>query len=194
MENIKTVSKLTTYISVLRGINVGGQKKILMSDLKTLYEELGFINVQTYIQSGNVIFQAGEKTSELSSIIEKLIQEKFSFDVTVIVRTVGELQKTLTVNPYLGKKEVDVDKLHVTLLADVPGSAYLSAIGRYDYTPDKFTLIGKDVFLYCPNGYGISKLSNNFFENKLKVKATTRNWRTISKLVEIATKMDYEFN
>ena len=177
---------MTTYISILRGINVSGHKKILMSDLKSLYEEAGFKNVSTYIQSGNVIFQFPEEISneQIEVKIRQAILQKYRFDVPVIVRTVNEMQKTCRNNPFLGKIEINIEKLHVTFLAELPKQELLSAINKYDYTPDKFVIIWKDVILYCPNGYGETKLSNTFFENKLHVTATTRNWKTINKLAE----------
>lgn len=174
------------YISILRGINVGGQKKLRMNDLKALYEDLGFEKVVTFIQSGNVIFQSGEKTppADLSLKIEHSLKKKFGFEISVILRTVDEMQKITTNNPFL---EFGEEKLHVTLLSDYPKSEFVTAIGKFDYSPDRFILIGKEIYLYCPDGYGRIKLANNLFENKLKVKASTRNWRTLNKLVAIAT-------
>jgi uncharacterized protein (DUF1697 family) len=81
--------------------------------------------------------------------------------------------------------------MHVTFLAELPEEKYFEAIRKFDYPPERFEIVGKDIFLYCPNGYGTSKLSNSFFENKLKVSATTRNWRTVNTLVEIATGKPY---
>ncbi|MCL5992285.1 MAG: DUF1697 domain-containing protein [Bacteroidetes bacterium] len=178
---------METYISILRGINVSGQKKIQMADLKALYEELKLKEVITYIQSGNVIFKAEKKLSgtELSKRIEKKIFEKYNFDVPVIIRTISEMKKVLSVNPFLKQKGIDIESLYVTFLAETPMKADLEKIVKLDYTPDKFIIIGKEVYLHCPNGYGRTKLNNNFFENKLKVAATTRNWNTVNKLVEM---------
>lgn len=184
--------KMQTFISILRGINVSGQKKILMADLKALYEEnLGFKDVKTYIQSGNVIFKTEDgKTAsdqELAHKIEKAIAEKYNFQVPVLVRTVDEMKKTLAGNPFIKEnKNIETDKLHVTFLAEEPAKANLEAIKTLDYSPDKFIISGKDVFLYIPDKYGETKLSNKFFETKLKVSATTRNWKTVNKLVELA--------
>ncbi len=143
------------YISMLRGINVSGQKKIQMIDLKALYEALKFKDVTTYIQSGNIIFKANEKIFDenLAIKIEEAIYKKYNFN---------------------------------TFLAENPPQANVESIKHIDYSPDKFIITGKEIYLYCPNGYGITKLSNNFFENKLKVKATTRNWKTVNKFVELA--------
>jgi uncharacterized protein (DUF1697 family) len=180
---------MTTYISILRGINVGGAKKILMNDLKEIYEGLGFREVITYIQSGNVIFQSGDFISnELAAeTIRNAIFKKYGYEVPVLMRTVEEMQNTLKNNPFPKNKNNNPEKMHVTLLAELPEQQQLEKIRKYDYSPDRFEIIGKDVFLYCPNGYGTTKLSNSFFESRLKVSATTRNWKTVNALVEIAT-------
>jgi len=179
---------MKTYISILRGINVGGARKILMSELKALYEGLGFSDVTTYIQSGNVIFQAKDKMSDEQAavMIKRAIFHKYAFDVPILVRTADEMQTTQRINPFLANKSLNIEKLHVTFLAEFPKEEYLASIKRFDYSPDQFVITGKDVFLHCPNGYGTTKLSNNFIENKLKVSATTRNWKTVNTLVEIA--------
>jgi uncharacterized protein (DUF1697 family) len=180
---------METFISILRGINVSGHRKIPMADLKSLYEKSGFKNVITYIQSGNIIFKADSKfTGEsLEHIIEKKIDEKFNLDVPVIIRPAGEMKSLLSSNPFLKMRNVDIEKLHVTFLGKVPGQNELIKIDEFDYSPDKFIVKNKEVFLYCPGGYGKTRLSNNFFENKLKVRATTRNWKTVNKLVELAS-------
>jgi uncharacterized protein (DUF1697 family) len=172
-------NKMTTYISILRGINVGGAKKILMSDLKSIYEELGFDKVTTYIQSGNVIFQSADPLSDehAAEMIRNRIFNKYSFDVPVLVRTTDEMQNTQRKNPFSRDNNLDTGKMHVTFLVELPEEKYLEAIQKFDYPPERFEIVGKDIFLYCPNGYGTSKLSNSFFENRLKISATTRNWR-----------------
>jgi uncharacterized protein (DUF1697 family) len=179
---------MQTYISILRGINVGGQKQIQMADLKALYVELKFKDVITYIQSGNVIFKTDAKAANqsLADKIEKAILIKYQFDVRVLIRTIEELKKIITNNPFLNEKKIDIDKLHITFLSDKPVTEMIESINKLDYSPDKFIIAGKEVYLYCPNGYGRTKLSNNFFENKLNVFATTRNWKTVNKLAELA--------
>lgn len=179
--------KLQTHISILRGINVG-QKKILMSDLKALYEGLKFKDVTTYIQSGNVIFKSDTKLSDqdIAYKIENAILKKYNFSVPVIIRSIEEIKNIIASNPFLKEKNTNIEKLHVTFLADIPETNFLEKIISYDFAPDKFTILGKEVFLYIPDSYGETKLSNKFFENKLKVSATTRNWKTVNKLEEIA--------
>lgn len=176
------------YISILRGINVSGQKMIRMEDLKSLYEGIGFSEVITYIQSGNVIFETDRKETipALVKKIENAIEEKYHFHVPVIIRTVDELHHILLSNPFLKEKKIDQEKLHVTFLDEIPSQATTEKVQAIEFPPDRFRIIAKEVYLYCPGGYGGSKISNSFFENKLKIKATTRNWRTVGKLAELA--------
>jgi uncharacterized protein (DUF1697 family) len=179
---------MITCISILRGINVSGQKKILMTDLKTLYVGLGFSEVTTYIQSGNVIFKTILKLSisGLSEKIEQAIEEKYHFHVPVIIRTADEMHLILSSNPFLDEAGIDKEKLHVTFLDEEPDPTLVNAIQKYYFPPDTFRINGREVYLYCPGGSGNTKLSNTFFENKLHVKATTRNWRTVGNLAKLA--------
>jgi len=178
-----------TFISILRGINVSGQKKILMTELKALYESLKFSDVNTYIQSGNVSFKTKEKLSDIQIAvkIEKAIYKKYAFEVPVIIRNEDELKKIISSNPFLKGKGIDIKKLHVTFLSQIPGDAEIKNISEVDYSPDRFAIHGKEIYLHIPESYGETKLSNNFFEKKLKVKATTRNWKTVNKLLEMVS-------
>ena len=169
---------MPTNISMLRGINVSGQKIIKMEALKNLYASLNFKNVKTYIQSGNVIFECRETSPEiLKKKIENKIKEKFGFDVVVFIRTKKELQKIIENNPF--KNE---DGLYVTFLTSVPSFVPTEEINKIKSSSEKFVVSGKEIYFFCPNGYGKTKLSNNFFEKKLKVSATTRNWKTVNVL------------
>jgi len=174
---------METYFAFLRGINVSGQKMIKMEDLAKTLTELHFSNIRTYIQSGNIIFQH-DKT-ELLLLAEKIagkISEHFGFEVPVVIRTFAELDDLSKKNPFLLMGNKDVSKLHVTLLAEEPDPEKVIKIGKEPYLPDEFLVSGKEVYLFCPNGYGRTKLTNTFFENKLKTTATTRNWKTIQAL------------
>lgn len=175
---------METKIAILRGINVGGARKILMADLKSLLEALGYTEVSTYIQSGNVFFKASETAHQkLENAIEKAIKDQYGFDVPVIVRTAKELECAVESNPFY-HEETDVNKLHLTFLKAQPEIENKKLTESYSYEPDQFEIIGNDVFIYCENKYHQSKLTNNFFEKKLKVGATTRNWKTVLKLIE----------
>lgn len=176
------------YISILRGINVSGQKKIKMADLKSLYELLGFKNVVTYIQSGNVIFDVETKNiTELKATIEQTIQEKYGFHVPVAIRTNQEIADIIRNSPF-GSVNLAKDgaKILVTFLSSKPAEANISSIQQYVASSEKLFVIEKEAYLYCPNGHGKSKLSNIFLERKLGVEATTRNWKSVHKLYELS--------
>lgn len=176
------------YISLLRGINVSGQKKIEMPELKALYESLQFENVVTYIQSGNVIFDSNDKNkSDIKKIIEDAIKKKYKFHVPVEIRTKREIENIIKNNPFA---PVDLEKngtkILVTFLNTKPDKTKVSNLLEYVVSPEKLIIKGKEVFLHCPDGYGKSKLSNNFIENKLDTEATTRNWKSVLKLLELS--------
>jgi uncharacterized protein (DUF1697 family) len=172
-----------TYFSILRGINVGGRKKIKMTDLKDLYESLSLENIETYIQSGNIVFQhKTTSTSALEDNIEKKIKEVFNFDVAVFIRTKDEFQKIIENNPF---KNLDINKLYVTFLTETPSKNIVKEIEKAKDESEQFSLSAKEIYLFIPNGYGRTKLSNDFFEKKLNVSATTRNWKTLNKLFDI---------
>jgi uncharacterized protein (DUF1697 family) len=179
---------MTTCISILRGINVSGQKKILMNDLVRLYQKLGFIGIRTYIQSGNVIFGCPESIalSKVPGLIRDAIFRENNFDVPVIMRTSEEMNETVRNNPFLKDKSINPEKLHITFLSGLPGKEKLAVLEKIDHSPDKFIVRGKEVYLHCPVSYGETKLSNSFFEKSLGVTATTRNWKTVNKLAEMA--------
>ncbi len=177
---------MTTYISLLRGINVSGQKVLKMTALCAEYQALGFEQVKSYIQSGNVIFQTKkENTTHLAQKIQAMILEKWSFEVPVIVKEVEEWQTVLANNPFILTGNEDISKLHVTFLSDTPTEANWEKVEAGQYGEDVYSLVGKTIYLFCPNGYGNSKLTNTFFESKLKVQATTRNWNTMEKIANL---------
>jgi len=176
---------MTKFIALLRGINVNGQKKIKMPDLKLLFEEMGFQDVETYIQSGNVIFSSKEKSSEkLELKISSAIKRKFGFEVQVMVLTPEEIEYVLKNNPFIKKKK-DSEKLYVTFLAKSPSDENINKLYATDYSPEEYINDGSYIYLFVPNGYGKAKLNNNLFENKLKVFGTTRNLKTIKALFEL---------
>ena len=176
------------YISLLRGINVSGQKKIKMSDLTVQYESLGFQNVITYIQSGNVIFDANDNNiNNLTLTIEEKIKKEYQFYVPVEIRTKSDMMRIIKSNPFTPVDLTkDGTKVLVTFLSEKPKKDSLSNLLSYVNLPEKLIVKDKEVFLYCPNGYGKSKLSNTFIEKKLNVNATTRNWKSVLKLYELA--------
>jgi len=178
---------MQTYICLLRGINVSGQKKIKMAELKVLFEGLGFKDVVTYIQSGNIIFKSEEKnTKVLENLIHRMLLNDFGFDVTVIVITPEEIQYAASHNPFEKDKTKDPKKFYVVFLQAIPQAANIEKLATYDYSPEEYVLDEQLVYFYAANGAGNAKMSTNFFESKLKVKASSRNWRTVNKLVELS--------
>lgn len=172
------------YVSILRGINVSGQKKIKMADLKWLYEQLGFENVLTYIQSGNVIFDSPiSQITEIKINIEKTIKEKYQFEVPVEIRTGNQMLNIINVCPFQNiDLEKEGSKVLVSFLSSKPSPAKIDDIKKYAVDPEELVVKGTEVYIYCPNGYGTSKLTTNLIEKKLDVVATTRNWKTVLKL------------
>lgn len=180
---------MTTFISILRGINVSGQKLIKMDALKKMYESLRFENVRTYVQSGNVVFSSEEKdVRKIETIISSRIKKDFGFEVPVIVLTAGTLETIVKNNPLIKDKEKDIAFLHVTFLEDTPSHLNKEAIIGKKQANEEIFFSSNAVYLYCPNGYGVTKLNNNFLEKKLEVKATTRNWKTTTELLKLATR------
>ena len=178
---------MTTYISILRGINVSGQKLIKMDALRNSYEKLGFSSVTTYVQSGNVIFTGNNaKPNELTQTITLQIEKDFGFDVPVIVLTIDNLKQIIDSNPFLKHSDKDTTYLHVTFLSSKPQKNDFKAIEEKKLNGEEISFADNAIYLYCPNGYGKTKLTNSFLETKLKVGATTRNWKTTNELLKIA--------
>ncbi len=178
---------MTTYISLLRGINVSGQKLIKMEALKKMYSNLKFENIQTYLQSGNVIFSTlATDLKILENQITSQLEKELGFDVPVIVLEVEWLKEIINQNPFAKDTQKDVSFLHVTFLSDQLKEIDRKSIEDKKQSGEEIEFAKNAVYLYCPNGYGKTKLNNNFLESKLKVKATTRNWKTVNELLKLA--------
>jgi uncharacterized protein (DUF1697 family) len=175
-----------TYVALLRGINLGARNKVSMADLRELFHALGAEDVATYLQSGNVVFKSRAEAAELVGAIQDRIRSDLGLDVTVLVRTSGELGQVLARNPF-AKSGREPTRLHVTFLAETPPPARVRKLDPKHSEPDEFEIVGREVYLHTPNGYGRSKLSNAYFEKQLGVAATTRNWRTVTNLAELAS-------
>ncbi len=174
---------MNTYISMLRGINVSGQKKIRMIALRSLYEAMNLTNVQTYLQSGNVVFDTDvQDKRKLTAVIETQIKLSFGYPVSVFLREAADLRRIIARNPFLLERNADPAYLHVTFLYTRPTAAALSKLVVPQNEASEFIVGEQEIFLFCPDGYGRTKLTNNFFERKLNMPATTRNWRTVNAL------------
>jgi len=176
---------MNTYISILRGINVSGKNILKMADLKQLYETLGFMEVQTYIQSGNIIFRTNEQNIvTIEKTIKEKINSQFGYDIPVLIMNFEKLREIIEALPF---KKIDTTKLHVTFLSNKSESTHYDQIIEKKTKTELIHIAEDAVYIYCPDGYGKTKLSNNFLEKKLKVSATTRNWKTVNKLMGLAS-------
>ncbi len=171
------------YIAMLRGINVGGHKRVKMEKLRRSFEKLGFERVRTYIQSGNVVFKAG-KISEtiLSKRIEDKIIADFGFSASVICRIEDEMCGIIQRNPFLKQRGIDPEKLHVTFLSEAPAATSVKTVEELITPPDQARFLGKEIYFYLPNGVSGSILMKRPVERLLGLVATTRNWRTVNTL------------
>lgn len=178
---------MPVYIAMLRGINVSGQKLIKMERLRASFEALGFGEIRTYVQSGNIIFKTAKASEEgLRTKIAKRILDDFGHSVSVLVRTPAELGDVLKQNPLLKQPGVDEARLYVTFLsAPAPKSAE-DSLKPLAAKSDRFAVLTREIYLFCSEGYGNTKFSNNAIEKKLAVQATTRNWKTVNALFEMA--------
>ena len=178
---------MKTYIALLRGINVSGHKKIKMADLKAMCIDIGFEDVATYIQSGNIVFKSNDKNIQSIEVkIKKGIAKIFDFDVPVLVKTKTEIMVILKESPYTKTEDLEANKIYYVLLNEKLESDASSALVQEDYPNELFSIGEKCVYLNCLNGAGKAKLTNNVIERKLKVAATTRNHRTMLKLLDLS--------
>ena len=181
---------MAIYIALLRGINVSGHRLINMNDLKQMFDGLGLGPVQTYIQSGNVLFRSEDAAERLSRRIKQGIEAVFGFDLPVLVRTAAEMAQIVSDCPFRVAELPEGESLYVTLLADTPAQEGLDRLSAFPCGLDEFRLRGRDVYIRYRQSAHKSKLTNNLFEQKLRVPATTRNWQTITRLAEMAKAME----
>ncbi|WP_299556915.1 DUF1697 domain-containing protein [Seonamhaeicola sp.] len=175
---------MNTYIALLRGINVSGQKKIPMAELRELLAKSGFKKVQTYIQSGNVVFQSSETDKgALALKMHSAIKSHFGFEVPVLVLTPKDLKQIFGDCPFPQEKK---ENSYFTMLYTTPDKGLVEEASKKTYPNEEFVITPKCIYFYCDIGYGKAKFCNNFFERKLKTTATARNYKTMVKLVEMS--------
>jgi uncharacterized protein (DUF1697 family) len=178
---------MPVYISMLRGVNLGGHNIIKMDALRTLYESLGFENPQSFIQSGNVVFRSKKRNSAtLSKRISDGIERKFGFRPPVILRSTSELRGIIARNPFATRKNIEPSKLLVSFLDCDPGGEIRGKVLAIKSEPEELRMIGSELYIYFPNGMARPKLSMSAVERVLKTACTGRNWNTVLKLLEIA--------
>jgi uncharacterized protein (DUF1697 family) len=178
---------MTTYIALLRGINVGGNP-LKMRRLVEICQQLGLENISTYLQSGNLVFDTAARASTLESTIEQTLLGETRLPVAVVVRSAKQMKEIVAANPFVAEKGIDPYTLHVTCLGEAASKEALGKLTAVKAGLDRFQSTPREIYLHCPMGYGNTKLSNKFVEKALKVKATTRNWNTTNKLCEMANR------
>lgn len=177
---------MSMFVSLFRGINVGGNRIVPMKDLKELYASLDFKDVVTYIQSGNVVCSGNDTDMALiSQRIEESFAAKFGFHSNVIVRAAAEIQEIIEHNPFQDQPEKESKRLLVLFLATQPASTALEDIHQAYTGPEELFLIGRELYIYYPDGMGRSKLSHTLLEKKLKTAGTGRNWNTVLQLQKL---------
>lgn len=173
------------HAALLRGINVGGKNKVSMAALAEVFTGAGCADVQTYIQSGNVVFVAAPGSAKrIASLLSQRIRERFGFEAPVVIRTAQELRRVAANNPFL-RSEVDTSSLHVAFLANAPDARRIAGLDPNRSSGDAFQVVGRHVYLRLPNGVARTKLTNSYFDAALATVSTIRNWRTVLKLVEM---------
>ncbi len=176
---------MNIYIALLRGINVGGHKKVPMAELREVLTNSGLKNVQTYIQSGNVIFQSSEENiDKLEAVINRTINTHFGFDIPVLVKSKEEIKAVLEDCPFPEKKKITS---YFIMLSETPEKDFIDEISKQIFPNEEFVITKNCVYIFYTLGAGKAKLGINWFEKKLKVKATARNYRTMAKLINLAT-------
>jgi len=178
-------------ISMLRGINVGGHNSIKMESLRAMYESLGLRDAQTYVQSGNVVFRTvARDLAPLVKRIESKIEQTFGFRPAVIIRSSSDLREVIRRNPFATRQGIEPSKLLVTFLAADPCPEAREKILGIQADPEELRMQGRELYVYFPNGIGRAKLSPALIERTLKTPGTGRNWNTVTKLLEMAEKLE----
>lgn len=177
---------MAIYVALLRGINVSGKNAILMPKLRDSFSSLGFSDIQTYLQSGNVVFRA-EQSDEfiLAAVIKARIAQDFGHEISVLVMPAKEIAQVASSNPLWPKSGGDEKLFHSTFLFQLVSPDSFQTLKLPAAVGEQVVLVGRVVLLHCPHGYGKTKLNNSFFEHALGVPATTRNWRTVLALNEL---------
>lgn len=177
---------MVRYVALLRGINVGGHNRVAMGDLRSLIEDLGFTDVRTYLNSGNVVFSSRERSNdELATTIADGIETSLKSTVPVIVRSGAELQAIIDRNPF-PQHAADHKTLHVTFFGETPDQTLVDAMQDVERGDDDFRVLGDEIYLYYPNKITGAVFMPNGLDKALQVTTTSRNWRTVTKLAELA--------
>ncbi len=173
----------TRHVALMRGINVGGKNKLPMGELVRLFENAGCENVRTYIASGNVVFEAATGiVKKLAASIAAAIEKERGLRVPVVIRSATEMASVVKLNPH---RKADPDSLFVMFLADEPERKSIAELDPNRSPGDQYKVVGRDIYLCLTTGAADTKLTNAYFDSKLKTVSTSRNWRTVQKLIEM---------
>ena len=176
---------MTTYITLLRGINVGGHRKVPMAELKALLTDQGLLDIRTYIQSGNVVFCSTNNNMEvLEKLIKNAISDHFGFDVSVLVKTPEQLKRIFEDCPF---KQAQKEQSYFAILSDVPDKDLVAIASEKVYADEFYHIMNDCIYFYAEKGYGNAKFNLNYFEKKLQVSATARNYKTMLKLLSMSS-------
>ena len=182
---------MPAVISLLRGVNVGGHNKIKMEELRELYASLGLRQAQTYVQSGNVVFRTDARDfTRLSKRIADAIEERFGFRPGIILRTAADLRRVIAVNPFASRRDLDPSRLLVQFLASEPPPNVRERVLRIESEPEEWRMVGRELYIYYPNGMARPKVPWASVERILQTPCTGRNWNTVRKLLEMAESLD----
>lgn len=182
---------MTVAVSLLRGINVGGHNLIRMEALRGIHESLGLVDVETYVQSGNVVFRTRTSSpAALASRIEDAVERSHGFRPGVLVRTAAELQGAIAGNPFDGRAGIEPAKLLVMFLAARPEPAAGEKFLEIKVGPEEFHLRDRELYIYFPEGQGRSKLTTALIDKTLRTYGTGRNWNTVTRLREMAASLE----
>ena len=182
---------MPAVISLLRGVNVGGHRKLKMEELRELYESLGLRHAQTYVQSGNVVFRTNARDfTRLSSRIADALEQGFAFRPGVILRTAADLRAVIAANPFASRRDLDPSRLLVQFLASEPPADARERVLRIESEPEELRLEGREIYIYYPNGMARPKVPWTVIERILQTPCTGRNWNTVRKLLEMAESLD----
>lgn len=183
-----SASAITTgrHIALLRGINVGGKNKLPMKQLVSIFEAAGCTDVQTYIQSGNVVFAASAALlKQLATRIPHAIEAELGLSVPVVLRSATQFAKAVRANPFSDEAAADPKSVHVSFLRDKPTRRALARLDPNRSPPDEIRCVGSEIYTYCPNGVARSKFTAAYFDRELETVCTARNWRTTLKLLDL---------
>ncbi|HMK43381.1 MAG TPA: DUF1697 domain-containing protein [Dissulfurispiraceae bacterium] len=174
-----------TNVILLRGVTPTGKNRVPMADLRSALADAGFVDVQTYIQSGNAIVKTAMQQAEVETFVHNVIKRRIGADITVLARTPSQLGGILKNNPF---PSADPSKLYFTILSDQPNQKLIDTLFEINFSPDKIEIIGDTIYTLYATKHSDSKFNNNSFERKIKVAATTRNFNTMTSLVKMSRK------